>query len=331
MKNKHPWARIQIIDRELSKHDYVKTKDLEKIIQRETLPVTLRTIQKDIEQMKELSPIGYAAPIAYDSKRKAYFYKDPDFTIQAFGLKTEDVMALLFYARTLEQYKGFKIFSDISRAIEKVLDNFNIARRTKELIADRTLLQTEKVPIIKGIEFIEPIIKAILEKQKITFNYRKFEDSNINKRTLAPILLKEDKHYWYVIGIMDGKHSPITFALDRMSNLRVTNNYFSPPAFNVADYFKYSFGITVPEKEPVEIVLSFTPFQGNYIKALPIHETQKIVRDNKKELRISIKVKPSYEFYSKILGYGEDVKVISPQKIVKEVKKQIREAHQRYN
>lgn len=53
MKTKHPLARIQIIDRELSQNEYVKTKDLVRIIATETLPVTQRTIQKDIEIMKE--------------------------------------------------------------------------------------------------------------------------------------------------------------------------------------------------------------------------------------------------------------------------------------
>jgi len=330
MKTKHQRARIQIIDRELSKHDFVKTSDLERIIACELLPVTCRTIQKDIELMQEDPPMGYAAPIEKNTKKKAYYYKDPNFTIQAFGLKTEDIMTLLFYARTLEQYKGYKIFEDILKTIEKVIDNFYIAKKTKESIANRTLLQTEKVTIIKGIEFIEPIIKSIIEKQEIIFDYRKFDDSCPTQRTLAPILLKEDKNYWYVIGMVNDKNLPTTFALDRISNLLVTNSYFTPPLFDAENYFKYSFGITVSDKNPVEIILSFNPFQGNYIKALPIHETQKIIKDNNKELRVSVKVKPSYEFYSKILSYGANVKVISPKSIVNEVKLQIKETYQSY-
>lgn len=330
MKTKYQRARVLIIDRELSKRDYVKTKNLKSVIAGEGIKVTLRTIQKDLEQMHEDPPIGYAAPISFDSKRKAYYYTNRDFTIQAFGLNTEDIMTLLFYAKTLEQYNGFKIFEDILRTIEKVIDSFSFAKRTKDLIANRTLLQTEKVPIIHGIEFIEPIIKAIIEEQEIIFDYKKFEDTNPKKRRIAPILLKEDKNFWYIIGITESKKSPTTYALDRISNLVVTNKYFSPPTFDANNYFKYSFGITVSEEKPIEIILSFHPFQGNYIKAVPIHGTQKVIKDNKSELRISVKVKPSYEFYSKILSYGEDVKVISPKVIVNEIKRHIQATAQRY-
>lgn len=330
MKTKHLIARIQIIDKELSQNKYVKTKDLVRIIAKETLPVTRRTIQKDIELMKEESKVGYSAPIAYDSKKRAYYYTDPNFTIQAFGLKEEDIMALLFYAKTLEQYKGVKIFKDILIAIEKVLENFDMAKKTRKAIMNRTLMQTEKIISIKGVEFIEKILKAIVANQKIIFDYTKFESEPTKSRILAPILLKEDRHYWYVIGALEGKDTLTTFALDRMSNLVVTNQYFNPIPFDSELYFKHSLGITVAEKIPVEVVLSFKAFQGNYIKTLPIHETQKILKDNEKELRISIQVKPTYEFYSKILGYGSDVKVISPRSVAKEIKQQLHTALKNY-
>jgi predicted DNA-binding transcriptional regulator YafY len=293
--------------------------------------VSLRQIEKDLEHMQEDFPMGYEAPISYDKKRKGYFYTDPNFTIQAFGLKPDDIITLLFYARTLEQYNGFKIFENILKTIEKVIANSGIVKSTKELVADRALLQTEKIQMSKGVELIQPILKAILEKQIIEFNYQKFEDLNPNKKILSPILLKEDKNYWYVIGLPDGKNTPTTFALDRISGLIITNKYFTPPSFDVDNYFKYSFGVTVPDTKPIKVILSFSKFQGNYIKALPIHETQKIIRDNKNELRISIQVKPTYEFYSKILGYGSDVKVILPRSVAKEIKQQFQTALKNYN
>ncbi len=123
MKNKYQRARILIIDRELSKGILVKTQKLQKLISQAGIAVSTRQIEKDIEHMQEDLPVGYSAPIAYDKRRKGFYYSDPEFTTQALGLKTEDVMALLFYAKTLEQYKGFEIFENVLNAIEKVIDN----------------------------------------------------------------------------------------------------------------------------------------------------------------------------------------------------------------
>jgi predicted DNA-binding transcriptional regulator YafY len=330
MKTKHPFARIKIIDRELIKNQRVKTKDLVRIISEEDLPVTQRTVQNDINHMKENWPTGYSAPIEFDTKTKSYYYTDPNFTIQAFGLKSDDILALSFYARTLEQYKGFKFFENILMAIEKVVNNISVTKSIRERVANKPLLLTEKITINKGNEFIDPILKAILEEQEITFDYQKFEDQAPQHRKFAPILLKEDKNFWYVIGTIPGKQELTTFALDRISNLVVTNNYFTPVTIDIEDYFKYSFGITVSSEKPIKIVLSFNYHQGKYIKAVPIHGTQNIIKDNKEELRISVMVKPSYEFYSKILSYGEDVKIISPKSIAQQLKDRLRLAYRNY-
>ena len=40
--------------------------------------------------------------------------------------------------------------------------------------------------------------------------------------------------------------------------------------------------------EPQKIVLSFDPFQGQYIKSLPLHKSQTVLVDNVEEFRIKI-------------------------------------------
>ncbi|MDR3669177.1 MAG: WYL domain-containing protein [Ignavibacteriaceae bacterium] len=321
---KQQGERFYVIDSELCKKPFVKTADLKVLIDKTLdISVTQKTIQNDLKLMQLDPPRGFSAPIEKNAKHKAYYYSDKNFTIQNFGLKQEDVQALLFYERTLYQLKSIKLFEDVLKAIEKIVDRIIIGKEIKKMIADRTLLQTEKAPIIKGHEFIEPIIKAIVENQKIIFTYSKFDGADPKRRELSPLLLKEDKHFWYVLGLLDNNDALTTFALDRMSDLYVTNSYFTPPPFDTEKYFKYSMGITVPEGDPVNIVLSFEPLQGKYLKALPIHETQKIIKDNSKEFRILIRIKPTYEFYSKILSYGNYVKVISPSRIKAEIKKRL--------
>ncbi|MGE5620984.1 MAG: helix-turn-helix transcriptional regulator [archaeon] len=307
----------------------VKSRDLLRLIDDElSIPCCIRTIQKDIELMKSDPPIGYNAPIEIDSKNKAYYYSQP-FTIKAFGLKEEHINALLFYSRTLHHFQDYKIFKDISAAVEKVLDNFKISPEVRKLVQSGHIVQTEKFPPVKGHELIDRVVEAIEENKFIRFDYSPFGRTP-SVRMLAPCLLREDKHLWYVIGFQDGKGKPKTFALDRMSNLKIVDREFTPQKLDPDSYFKHSFGITVPEGQPVEVILSFSSYQGNYLKALPIHETQKVLIDDENEYRISVFIKPSYEFYSKILSYGPNVKVIYPELVVNEVKKLIGEAVQKY-
>jgi predicted DNA-binding transcriptional regulator YafY len=330
MKTKYQRARYYIIDRELSRKNYVRTKDIVQIIKRELdINVVLRTIQKDIAQMQEDPPLGFGAPIKWDTTRKSYYYSEP-FTIRAFGLKEEHINALLFYSKILNQYQEYKIFNDIGVAIEKVLDSFNIMPELKQLFKNKVIVQTEKILPVRGHQHIPLITQALEENKKLSFLYTPF-GSKTTRRKLNPCLLREDKHMWYVLGHLDGRKDFRTFALDRISSLEILDEVFIPSNFNPDEHFKYSLGITVSEDKPLEIVLSFSPHQGNYLKALPIHDTQQVIVDNEDEYRVKITVIPTYELYSKILSYGNDVKVISPTSIVKEIKQRIAEIVQKYN
>jgi len=331
MKTNNQRGRIEIIDYELSRKEFVSTKELIKAIE-DKLDVTFdaRTIQKDIELMKRVSPIGYNAPIKSNPRKKAWYYENPDFTIKALGLSEEDVKALIFYTKALGQFKDHRFFNNVFSAIEKVLDNFRIAKRLKELISNRTIFQIESMPTINGIGFIEDIVVAITNKKIIRFRYTKF-DGNDSYRELMPYHLKEDKHFWYVTGILQGERKFKVFALDRMKELSVSYESFLPKQFNPEIYFKDSFGITVDDQNPVlDVILSFDPYTGNYIKTLKIHESQKVIIDNQGEYRISVKVRPSYEFYSKILSYGDKVRVISPDLIVNQIKEMLGKAYEIY-
>ena len=97
------------------------------------------------------------------------------------------------------------------------------------------------------------------------------------------------------------------------------------------DSFKYSFGVSSTLDEiPQEIILSFTPHQGQYIKSLPLHHSQEIVTDNEKELRIKVKLCPTFDFTQEILSHGQNVTVISPESFRKHITNTIREMSENY-
>ena len=113
-----------------------------------------------------------------------------------------------------------------------------------------------------------------------------------------------------------------TFALDRITDLEISNKRFQIPAnFNVNEYFKYSFGIISPnEMKPEEVILSFDPIQGKYIKSLPLHESQLILTDNEEELIVKLNIFLSHDFLMELLSFGDSVKVIKPESLISELK-----------
>ncbi len=331
-RSKYQFGRFQIIDRELRKRDQVKTKDLKKIIESElSINVDIKTIQEDLKVMRDDSVLGYYAPIEYDTRTKSYYYTDKSYTIRAFGLKEDEIQTLLMYAQRLKLYSDYGLLKMFSSAMDKVLNAVTIQKNVGGEARFNEWVQFEEIMPMQGGEFIPIIADALENKRKLQLTYRKFQSYDIaSVKIVAPHLLKEYENRWYMIAYDEEDALMKTYALDRIEALTPMDAHFEPQHIDFREHFKDSMGITINNTPPQEIILSFDPIQGMYVKSLPLHHSQKILTDNELETVISIFVKPTYEFYAKILSFGSKVKVISPTEIAEALQKMLQQTLQNY-
>ena len=174
----------------------------------------------------------------------------------------------------------------------------------------------------QGTENLYGLLHAIKSCLYITYDYQKFWEEAATRRQAAPYALKEFKNRWYVLAHEAKGNKVKTFALDRITQLELTNKHFTfPQDYNAEESFRHCFGIISADTgAPKEIVLSFDPFQGKYIKTLPLHESQSVIADNKDELRISLQLYITHDFIMELLSLGQSVRVIKPASLVKEIK-----------
>jgi len=184
----------------------------------------------------------------------------------------------------------------------------------------------------QGTENLHGLLHAIKNKLQVKFTYQKYWEDSTTLRTAEPYALKEFKNRWYVMA-KDLKDSQVkSFALDRLYHLEITQIYFqSPIDFDVNKHFSYCFGIISPNaKHPEKVVLSFTSHQGKYVKSLPLHSSQQILIDTDTELRIQLTVFLTYDFLMELLSMGENVKVISPKKLIDNMRETLQDALKQY-
>lgn len=332
-RTKDALSRYRIIDAALRRWRPISSKDLAKRCEeRLGISVAERTIQNDIADMKHDTGLLLNAPIRYDTKGKLHYYErgTPPLIFPSVTLSEEETQALLFYTKAASHFKHYRVFNEISQAIQKVLDASNIPHELRNAFTEEGILETDPFLPSRGIEMINTLVQAVHERRMITFQYQRFEDKTPRKRTLKPLLIKEYQDLWYVVGVFGRGRQLFTFAVDRIMNLTVTDKVFDEVEFDAKTHFEYVYGITVSAEAAVDVVLSFTPQQGNYIKAVPLCTHQQVLVDDANELRLNVKIKPSYEFYARLLSYGAEVKVLSPPAVVNEVKRKIGEALQRY-
>jgi predicted DNA-binding transcriptional regulator YafY len=184
----------------------------------------------------------------------------------------------------------------------------------------------------QGTEHIYGLLHAIQNRRLLQFDYQKFWEDEPTSRITEPYGLKEFKSRWYLLA-KDRKDGKIkTFGLDRMQNIEITREKFTRPNdFDADKMFSHCFGIiTASGAKPQEIILSFHPEQGQYIKTYALHESQKIIKDNEDELQIKLILHITHDFIMELLSHGELIKVIAPISLKNEVCKAYSKALKQY-
>lgn len=182
-----------------------------------------------------------------------------------------------------------------------------------------------------GIEHIPTLLNAIGTKKIVTISYKAFHKQQLREHIVSPLLLKEYLNRWYLLGMVDNSVL-LVFGLDRINSVSVNTDTFKvDKKSNPQEVFDSIIGVTITKESPQEVILSFTPNQGNYIRSQPIHKYQELIVDNEKEYRVKLYVIPNYELRSLILSYGNEVKVIEPLSLRNEVLELLKSTILQYN
>lgn len=186
----------------------------------------------------------------------------------------------------------------------------------------------------RGLDWMQLLIGAILNKNVVRFRYHKFWSEHVSERVVQPYALKEFQHRWYLLAseFSDDNVTVKAFGLDRISDLEVTSRRFSQTIFNIDLRYKNSFGIvSTLEKTPEMIHLSFNKVQGNYVKTLPLHHSQKVIKETEQETVVALELVPTYDFEREILSFGNAVKVLKPKYLRKKLRLEIEEMLRNYD
>ena len=253
-----------------------------------------RTLQRDIKEIRNV----FGIDIEYSKSQKGYFI-------------SQNENENMNFQRMME---AFDMFNSLNLA-QDLTPFIHLEKRRPQ-----------------GTENLYGLLHAIKNRLQIKFTYQKFWEEASSQRMVAPYALKEFKNRWYIMA-KDCKDANIkSFALDRLTNLEITNQtYQYPDNYSIEQSYRYCFGIISPNNEkPQNIILSFNPFQGKYIKTLPLHDTQQILVDNDEEVKISLKLCLTHDLFMELLSFGDNMKVMEPKTLAEQIKQAHEKAFKQY-
>ena len=185
-------------------------------------------------------------------------------------------------------------------------------------LKDRILL--EDIP--SGQEDLALILEAMKTNTQLRITYQSYWRDESFTFNVHPYCVKLFKQRWYLIAFNPYLERIMIYALDRIFDIcKLDGESFKMPAnFLPEDYFYNYYGIIAGTKRKVERVkLKVSAGQTNYLRSLPLHDTQEEIEENEEYSIFSLRICPEFDFYQEILSNGEDIEVLEPKWLREEI------------
>lgn len=225
-----------------------------------------------------------------------------------------------------DKRNGYKYYIENADDIEKggvrswLLNTFAVNNLINESHHLKRRILFEEIP--SGREYLTSLIEAMRDNYAIEIKYQSFEKDHSSTFTLEPYCVKVFRQRWYLVGYCPNYEEIRTYSLDRVRNLSIIDEKFILPSdFDAKEYFESAFGIISNDSIQVEkVVLKALGSMPKYLRALPLHSSQKETVIDEETSIFEYMVKPTFDFKQEILSFGDDLIVEEPKWFRDEVK-----------
>ena len=194
-----------------------------------------------------------------------------------------------------------------------LFNTLTVSNLMMENVSIKDKILCEEIP--DGQQYLPTILEALKKNQVLEMTYQSYKKDEAYTFLLEPYCLKVFKQRWYLTGRSPHYNKIMIYALDnRFKGLQATDQYFDyPEDFEPENFFDNYFGVIVDEDYDIEkVVLKVTAEQSHYLCSLPLHWTQKRIKETDEYSIFTVNLRPTFDFRQEILSMGSDVEVLSP-------------------
>lgn len=184
-------------------------------------------------------------------------------------------------------------------------------------LKDRILL--EEIP--SGLDYLPKIIEAMKSNTVITITYQSYWREESNTFDVHPYCVKLFKQRWYMVALSPYYNKVMIYSLDRIFGLWKQKEKFKMPEdFESSVFFQDCYGVIAGTKRKPETVrIKVSAGQANYIRSLRLHGSQDEVERTDEYSIFTYYLRPEYDFIQELFANGEDVEVLEPYWLRKDV------------
>ncbi len=231
-----------------------------------------------------------------------------------------------------ELHRHKALYGEDDSLYDYLLSAYHIEGMTELALKHRDKIMLSEAPT--GVENVQIILEAIDQGKGIECEYYSFNRKTVKHQLLIPYFLRTWEQRWYLAAEPDNHHHGISiFALERMEDIKLTEDKRHPSnKITAEEYFDGSFGVNHSDDQKTEMIrIKVYGAQVEYVRALPIHESQKEVETTSEWSIFEYRLIPCYNFYQQLLWHREKLELLEPQYVRDEIKSLIRKMLDSYD
>jgi predicted DNA-binding transcriptional regulator YafY len=294
--------------------------------------VTTRTIRRDLQALEEAGFPIYDDR-SRDDGRTRWVVNGQAFKGLAAGLTLSELCALYFSRSLVESLSGTPFRDEVDRAFEKLTAALTPhMQRFIDQLPRVLSTKTEPQAIARGSHrtHIEArALEATLHQRQASITYFSKSSDRTKTYLVHPYRLAYAQGGLYLLAYVPEYGEVRTFAVDRMSELSLLEETFTPIEALPDEAFPHSLGVHSGPPERVEI--EFQPAAADYVRARTWHPSQHVRDADGGGLAMTLDVCLDRALESWILSFGPFARVIAPQSLVRSIAAQFDEARAQYN
>lgn len=275
------------------------------------LGVTRRTIFRDL---KTLQSAG--VPCYHDEEKGGYHITD-SFYLRPLNLTLPETLALLLVAQHDRNSQTLPLQRQAYQAALKIQSALpsHLREHCCNTLRTVSVRPGARVPHDRLEESFAQLQRAIRERRQVEMTYDSLHDKEVLELALEPLHLHFSRRAWYVIGRSLLHEEIRTFKLKRIQQIKVLNKRFVlEKPFRIDAYLGNAWAL-MPEGEMYRVRLRFTAMVAQNVAEVLWHRTQEITWQKDGRLVYEADVDGLTEISWWILGYGDQVEVLGPEKL----------------
>jgi len=288
--------------------------------------VATRTVYRDLRALEE--EVG----VAVWSDNGLWGVVSEEF-LPPLKLTLDEAMAVVLSARLMVRYAD-KYDPDLAAAFEKLEE---VLPRPLAEHVERTLdVLAQRPRDVAFSEHVHRLTRAWAERRVVTLEYEPAQyspGSTARQAIVRPYLIEPSlqTHALYLMGWDETRDALRTFKIERIRDVALTPRTFElPEGDGVEAQLRLAWDI-IADQPPARIVLRFTPAVAARVEEATWHPTQKVEREPDGSLVWRATVAGTIEIRLWILSWGDDVEVLEPETLRKDVASTHRRAGERYS